>query len=43
MINGDKCLPPETRKVSNKQPNFTPEETRRRRTNEALELVEARK
>lgn len=29
------CLPRETRKISNKQSNFMPQETRKRRTNEA--------
>lgn len=29
-VHSDKCLPQETRKISNKQHNFTPQETRKR-------------
>ena len=33
----------ETRKISNKQPNFTPKATRERRTNPPRKLVEGKK
>ena len=31
-VHSNKCLPQEIRKVSNKQPNFTPQEPRKRRS-----------
>ena len=34
-VHSDNCLPQETRKVSNKKPNFTPQGTRKRGTNKA--------
>ena len=36
-------LPPETRKTSDRQPNFTPKTTRKKRTKKTLKLVEGKK
>ena len=36
-------LPQETRKISNRQPNFTPKTTGKRRTKKAPKLVEGKK
>ena len=36
-------LPQETRKTSNRQPNFTPKTTGKRRTKETPKLVEGKK
>ena len=36
-------LPQETRKISNKQPNFTPKATGKRRTKKSSKLVEGKK
>ena len=36
-------LPQETRKISNKQPNLTPKETRERRTKKTPKLAEGKK
>ena len=33
-VHSDKCLPQETRKISNKQPNFTSQGTSKRKTKE---------
>ena len=33
-VNSNTSLPQETRKISNKPPNFTPKATRERKTNE---------
>ena len=41
-VHSNTSLPQETRETSNKQPNFTPKVTRKRRTKN-LQLVEGKK
>ena len=38
-VYSDTNLPQETRKISNKQPNFTPKDTRERRTNKMTKVT----
>ena len=42
-VYGNTILPQETRNISNKQPNLTPEAIRERRTKKTPELAEGKK
>ena len=42
-VSSNTILPQETRKTSNRQPNFTPKTTEKRRTKETPKLVEGKK
>ena len=42
-VYSDTILPHETRKILNRQPNFTPKTTEKRRTKETPKLVEGKK